>query len=179
MVIRKAFTVLKRVLSVLLLAVFTLMLICNIYSIISRRFFNKLQPTVFGFSCAVVISGSMSGTIEVNDLVVIRSADEYREGNIITFKEGSSLVTHRIVGEKDGGFITKGDANNAEDSEAVQRDDIVGRVVLVIPKIGAALEALKSPLGMTCTVFAFILIIMLPSRKQPEGQELQNGSRNG
>ena len=151
-----------RILSILLTAVLALLLACNLYTIAARYFGGVQQPDIFGYSVAVVISGSMSGSIEVNDMVVIHEQDSYALGDVITFKSGKNLVTHRIVAQAAGGFITKGDANNTSDLEPVPQENIVGKVIWVIPNIGAAIEFSRTPLGMTCLVLVGFALIELP-----------------
>lgn len=152
-----------RALSALLTAVLGLVLVANIYTLVMRAVTDELQPDFFGFSAAVVISGSMSGSIEVNDMVIIRERDSYAVGDVITFQKGDNLITHRIIGEGEDGFITKGDANNAEDTEPVREDAVIGKIVLVIPRVGRAIELLRTPLGMTVLVFVGFLLIELPT----------------
>lgn len=151
-----------RILSIALTAVLALLLACNLYTIAARYFGGVQQPAVFGYSVAVVISGSMSGSIEVNDMVVIHEEDSYALGDVVTFRSGKNLVTHRIVGTAEGGFITKGDANNASDLDPVPPEDIVGKVIWVIPKIGAMIEFIRTPLGMTALVLIGFALIELP-----------------
>ena len=44
----------------------------------------------------VVASGSMSGTIEVNDVIIVKLNDAYQEDDIVTFKNNGSFITHRV-----------------------------------------------------------------------------------
>ena len=67
--------------------------------------------------------------------------------------EGSIVVTHRIIEVRtaeDGSpiFITKGDANNTEDSEPVTAENLVGIYMGRIPKLGDFAMFLQRPLGM-------------------------------
>ena len=151
-----------RILSTALTALCALVLVANVYTLAMRALTDELQPDFFGFSSAVVISGSMSGSIEVNDMIVIHEQSSYAVGDVVTFERNGNLITHRIVGESENGFVTKGDANNAEDADALREENIVGRVVLVIPRVGRAIELLRTPLGMTALVFAGFLLIELP-----------------
>ena len=151
-----------RVLSAVLTVLLALLLIANLYTIAVRSITGKPQPAVFGWSWAVVISGSMEPEISVNDLIVVREQDSYHVGDIITYESGSSVVTHRIVAETEQGFTTKGDSNNTEDPKSVPHGAVVGRVVYVIPGIGLLIEYLRTPLGMTCMVLIGFLLIEIP-----------------
>lgn len=177
-----------RVIGISLTVILAVLLGCNLYRIAVRTVTGERMPAVFGYSTAVVISGSMSGYVEVNDMVVIHGQKSYSVGDVITFERRDSIVTHRIVGETDEGFITKGDANNAVDEDVVSMDQVVGRVILVIPKIGAIMEALRTPLGRMCLVLMGFMLVEIPvvreyflARKQRGGsgddehwQEKQN-----
>ncbi len=147
---------------ILLTVLLAMLLTFNLYTIIAKAATGNPQSTVFGYSAAVVVSGSMEPTISVNDMVVSRSQEQYAVGDIVTFVSGDSLVTHRIVEETEGGFITKGDANNTEDMEPLSPDQIVGKVVWSIPAIGIVLEYLKTPLGMLCLILIGFLLIAAP-----------------
>ena len=151
-----------RIFSYVLTVCLALALAANLYTIGVRYFTGKPQPAVFGWSWAVVISGSMEPEIQVNDLIIVREQDSYGIGDIITYENGSSVVTHRIAGKTDDGFITRGDSNNTEDKLPVPQDSVVGKVVHAVPKIGLMIEYLRTPLGMTCLVLIGVLLIEIP-----------------
>lgn len=153
---------LGKLLSRLLTALLAIILLCNLYTIAARHFTGALQPDVFGWSWAVVISGSMEPEIKVNDLVIVHEEESYTVGDIIAYESGSSVVTHRIVAESEMGYTTQGDFNNAADSRPVPKAAVVGRVVHVVPKVGLLLEYLRTPLGMTCMVLVGFLLIEIP-----------------
>ena len=50
-------------------------------------------------------------------------------GDIITFHNEDTVVTHRVVKKEEGTFITKGDANKNADPIPVAKSQIIGRVV--------------------------------------------------
>ena len=139
-----------------------LLLVCNLYVLGARVIGGVSHPTVFGWSWAVVVSGSMEPAIQVNDLVVIHRQERYETGDVITFLSGNLTVTHRITGQTPNGFTTKGDANNIEDPTVVKETDVIGKVVLVIPAAGRVIELLRTPLGMLCLVAAGFALIEVP-----------------
>ena len=102
-----------------------------------------VQPTT-------VISGSMRPTLNVGDIVIIAKvpASSVEIGDIIQFREAEGVTTvHRVVDiEESGGetvFITQGDANGEPDANSVLPDNVVGKAILDIPKIGWAAIAVK------------------------------------
>lgn len=158
----RAVKIIGKIFSGIVTLLLALLLAMNIYTIAARHFTGEIQPTVFGWSWAVVVSGSMSPEIEVDDLVVIHQQEEYTVGDIISYKSGQSLVTHRIVEEQDGTYTTKGDFNNTVDTNPVDKENIVGRVVKIVPGVGRYLTFLRSPLGMTLMVLLGVGIIEIP-----------------
>lgn len=154
---------LKKFFNYLINALILLLLCLNSYTILAKNVFKMKYPTIMGYYSAVVISGSMSGSIEVDDMVITKKQSEYKVSDVIMFAGPGTTVTHRIVGITDNGYRTKGDVNNAEDlGEPVKYDSIVGKVVFVIPKIGKVVDWLSSPFGMMCLIFSMILFIKLP-----------------
>lgn len=102
-----------------------------------------LQPTT-------IISGSMRPTLDAGDLVIVAKGptDAIRAGDIIQYREAEGTSTvHRVVEVRGTGadtvFITQGDANSKPDPNAVLAANVVGKVVLNIPKVGWAAIAIK------------------------------------
>ena len=149
----------QRSFHIIITSILVAILLANLYTLYMREFKNELQPAVFGWSWAVVISGSMEPNIGINDLIIVHNEPEYVVGDVITYKSNNYVVTHRIIAEIDDKFITKGDANNTEDSTPVSGASIVGKVKFVIPKVGLIIEYLRTPLGMTCVALCGFLLI--------------------
>lgn len=152
--------------SILLCIVFSFMLICNMTIIIKGTLYPERPPSVLGITPMVVLSGSMSGDaedhIEVGDLIFVgkTEAEELEVGDVIAFMEGKVVVTHRIIEVQTGEngepeFITKGDANNAQDQRPVTSNNLVGIYKARIPKVGDFALFLQTPMGM-------VLFIGLP-----------------
>ncbi len=151
--------------NIFLCIMLAVLLLLTAYPAVVRLLGGSEHPTVFGFSTAVVVSGSMAEEIQVNDVVVIHKQKSYETGDIISFFNGGNLITHRIIGIKNNGFVTKGDANNTPDPDIAEYEQIAGKVVLVIPAVGAAIQFFSTPIGMTILFIAAVLLILLPTRK--------------
>ena len=51
-------------------------------------------PSIFGYSSLMVATGSMSGTIEEGDLIIIKDTGDYKIGDIVTFfQDGDTIPT--------------------------------------------------------------------------------------
>lgn len=119
------------------------------------------------YSAFVIISPSMEPNIKVQDAVIVKktTASKLEKGDIITFNSTDDrfagvTITHRIVDiikDTKGNpmFRTKGDNNNVEDATLVRGEDLVGKVILKIPKIGYIQYILS-------TAFGWILIVVVP-----------------
>ena len=55
----------------------------------------------------MVLTGSMSGTIEPDDLIITRKQSDYMVGDIVMYQTGGTPVTHRIISENEKGYRTK------------------------------------------------------------------------
>lgn len=110
---------------------------------------------IFGIRSYDVLTGSMDPAIPVGSMVFTSREKQYSIGEIITFNRGDIAITHRIVGMKNGQFVTRGDANKAADPELVSQLNVIGKDSVIIPYLGKITSVVK-------TVPGFILLIALP-----------------
>ena len=108
-------------------------------------------PRLLGYELFHVVSGSMEPTIPVGSVIYVRAEDPglVDEGSIIAFQKNGEAVTHRVVDNHrvEREFITKGDANEADDFEPVPYDALVGVVVRHVPEIGRLMALLAGAVG--------------------------------
>ena len=94
------------ILGMIIIIIFLPILIINTILIIKSYTNPNEAPNVFGFKPFIVLSGSMEPTIMTGDIAIIKSCnkDELKEGDIIAFRNGTSVITHRIIeiSEKNG-----------------------------------------------------------------------------
>ena len=108
-----------------------LVLLC-VYTFIATDVLKKDYVNVFGYTYFVVASGSMSGTIEVDDVIFVKITKDVKTNDIITYKsKEGDLITHRLINKNGNTYITKGDVNNAVD-DAVTQDQIIGKVKFIL-----------------------------------------------
>lgn len=140
-------------------AALSLIILFNLWQIGAKVIFHRENPELFGWSSAVVLSGSMEPAFSAGDLLLIHRKDSYRTGDIITFSENGALITHRIAKETGEGFITKGDANNVPDNSPVSAERISGKVTAVIPGAGTVLLFFGKPAGLLALFFVSGLLL--------------------
>lgn len=134
-------------------SVVVLLLVFNVYSVFANKVLKQQVPKMFGFAYQLVLTDSMKGdnpdSFPGHTLIVIKEQDEYQIGNIVTFATESEITTtHRIVGEEDGQFITKGDFNNTTDRDKVPPENIHGKVIWHSTFIGKLLVFIRQPVGI-------------------------------
>jgi signal peptidase I len=133
-----------------------------------------LSPVAFGGKTSfVVVQGrSMEPWYSTGDLVVARAASEYRVDDVVVFRlsDQRRSIIHRIVGgDEAGGWTTRGDGNERDDSWTVPDDAIIGRELLVIPRVASAITAVhKAPLRFAAIVGTVVAVLTLlpPSHGQ-------------
>ena len=111
--------------------IFILIILMSVTIISFKFFIRNSQP--FGVTILRVSSNSMMPKFKKGDFIVIKKQKQYNVGDIITYKikenEKEYCVTHRIIKKDENEFITKGDANNREDSYRVYENEVKGKVV--------------------------------------------------
>ncbi len=123
--------VLKKIGKYSIYTVLTVLITLCIYILITTGILKEDYANIFGYTYFQVKTGSMSKTIEKKDLVIIKLTDKYKVNDIITFQDGNSFITHRLISINDNNLITRGDVNNTED-EPIKKDQVIGKVVLII-----------------------------------------------
>nr|MBO1339462.1 signal peptidase I [Enterococcus sp. 665A] len=144
------------------------LLLINLVIIVKGSLSPNEIPTVFGYAPMAVITDSMNTgedeSIKAGDLVITKKtdADKLKVGDIIMFKNNRSAIIHRIADydSKSNTFTTKGDANNTEDLDPVQKENIIGKYVGRVPKAGEIILFSKTPLGMLICIGLPLLLLL-------------------
>ena len=154
----------------ILITVVVVITIIGLYYMAQVKILNKDYANIFGYTFFEVATGSMANTINIGDIVVVKVNEAFKENDIIVYKEENSFITHRVIKIDGQNLITRGDANNSED-KPIKSDQILGKVIYVIPKIGIWRKVLASPeiLGMII-IFIILLgvVLMLTSKTEKE-----------
>lgn len=143
----------------------------HIYSLVVTWLTNLviLMASVFyvsqlvGIKLYVVLSGSMEPAIPTGSAAFVDTRDaDVSIGNIVTYKlpsvnGGETLVTHRIIREEDGNWITKGDANDVEDLSPVSQEQIMGSYCFLIPMAGYLIAQLNKKILIVIAFWIFLL----------------------
>jgi signal peptidase len=104
--------------------------------------FLALAPRLVGFQGHVVVSGSMEPRLSPGDVVLTRPVlpQDLQPGQVLLFPdpEGTDrLLLHRLVSfDERGDLITRGDANQSNDSTHVPASSVIGEAQLRVPHVG-------------------------------------------
>lgn len=105
---------------------------------------------VFPVYPSVIATGSMEPMIKPGDVILVRKFDgnNVNLGDVIQFKRDNILISHRIiqvVEDKNGkSYRTKGDNNSVPDGDIVKLEQVKGKVIKVVPKVGWLTLLIKS-----------------------------------
>lgn len=129
-------------------------------SILYTAVIIMLIMVVFGIKAFNVVSGSMTPTINIDDIIiVVPLADEdYAVGDIVTFNHSTDfIVTHRIVAiNGDGTVTTRGDAVSQDDASDLEISNIIGKVIVVLPNYGTYMDWVKENIWI-CIIGIFVI----------------------
>ena len=133
-------------------------------------------PPVMGIQPYVVLSGSMEPVLPTGGIVYTDTGKkDFSQGDIISYRLGDSIVTHRIVKKQSGCYITQGDANNCQDPLPVEHSQIIGQAVFALPLLGYMVSALHTRISFAATFISAALSVLLnlaytPNRNKNKGE---------
>ena len=154
-----------KIISSAIFVVLVLLIILIVFYIVRVNFLasnDKLGEVKINFY--TILTQSMYPTIKAGDVVITYKEDnnKYNDGDVITFvseQNGGITITHRVdevYNVNDSySYKTKGDNNNAPDNEITSGDNVLGKVVVKIPKVGYIQQFLVSKTG-------WIVAVVLP-----------------
>ena len=168
----------KKAISIIVILILLPILLMSIVILVDSYTHPNEVPSFFGWKPFIVLSGSMETQISAGDIVVVKEIDtnELKKGDIIAFKDGNIVITHRIdeVTEIDGKtqYITKGDNNNTQDIGYVLPEQVEGVFKFKIAHLGNIAMFIQTPLGMiVCLSIPIIIIILLQTTDSKKEKE--------
>lgn len=163
--------IIKNIIKAIIYPIIIFVLICNIILVIQKIQNPKDIPNIFGYKMFIITSGSMDPYLQIGDVIAIKEIkqEELGKNDIITFNEGEYQVTHRIVDvlEENGEKVyqTKGDANNTKDSDLVKYENIEGKFIFKIRKIGKIIIKIQKPIYIIVILIIAYVIYSIIDRK--------------
>lgn len=168
--------------------VIVLIFIAALFLAILTRESPRGAPAALGQRAFIILSGSMTPTFDVGDLIVDRTisrrqAQHLHRGQIISFELTSHaggaeiVITHRIyrvrreINAKTQHYTTlyetKGDDNPAPDDNRILPAQVIGIYETRVPDAGYVLEALHQPVVFVLVISVpFAMLIILEARRR-------------
>ncbi|MFM2105107.1 MAG: hypothetical protein RL338_139 [Chloroflexota bacterium] len=114
-----------------------------------------------GLEPVVIVSGSMAPQAETGDIILVRPhVGAVQVGQVYTFRTGSGLLTHRVVGrgQAQGELVTKGDANAVPDPFVLTEADVVADPVVIVRRVGFLLLGIETTEGRVLALVAILAL---------------------
>lgn len=156
-----------------------------------------MLPIPGNIEVKIVKSGSMEPAIPTGSVVVVKPAAEYRFNDVITFGEDTKTeipTTHRIIGiantQDSPVYTTKGDANEEQDPNPVERREVIGKVIVHVPYAGFVLDFARQPMGFALLIGVPAALVILEElltifkelgrwrRRRKDDEDHRGGPRN-
>lgn len=155
--------ILRTIGNILYIISFILVVLILIVVVIQR--FSNNNFAIGGIRIFNVVSGSMTPKYNIGDILISKEvpASEINEGDTITYlgEKGNldgKIVTHDVIRKReDNGkifFVTKGIANNIEDSE-ISENQVYGKIIYKSIVLSFICKILQN-------IYAFYFIIIVP-----------------
>lgn len=122
--------------------------------------FSMNNKSLFGFRIYRVISGSMQPALQIGDVIIVKKSTNYAERDIITYSNGLTTITHRIIAINNDEVITKGDANEVDD-KPINKEQIVGKFFFRISNFSLFSIILSKNVIYLIMIFLLVLIFLL------------------
>ena len=166
----------KKVISIIVIIILLPILFVSATILIDSYAHPDKIPSFFGWKPFIVLSGSMEMQISAGDVVVVKETENLKKGDIIAFKEGDIVITHRIdevvIEEGNVKYITKGDNNNTQDVGYVLPEQVEGVYQFKVARLGNLAMFIQTPLGMiVCLSIPVIIIVLLQAANSKKERE--------
>ncbi len=139
-------TIVKRIFAGIWWSILLLLAFSIVHILVAKT--KGKVPKLFGYSVMRIVSGSMEPELSTGSYILLKDTDpqSVQEGDVICFYSTDPQIfgmpnTHRVVtrieDEQGLRFVTKGDANPANDEAEVWAENVVGVYVKELSAITA------------------------------------------
>jgi len=169
-------------------AIFYLAVVLILLTVLTTGADAGVPKTIFGYSYYTVLSQSMQDEIPKGSFILVKSVNPQviKAGDTITYmRDRNTSVTHKVVDIYENynnsgsrGFQTMGVNNSAPDADIVRETSVVGKVVFVLPAVGAIMSSLAANVYLVFIIFGLCVVISFCLRgvfTKPSKKKLQEG----
>jgi len=155
----------KKIFKYIILIVFIVLFVTNLILSFEEN------THILGIYMFNIVSESMEPTLDKNDVVFVKKCNvsKLKKGDIITFEQDGRVISHRIIDIiKQNGilkFETKGDNNKIADPDKVSEEQVYGKVLCRVKKVGQVVSYIQNARGfINVVIFAIIVYILVSLR---------------
>ena len=141
----------------ILIFVFGIVLLISLYISIQTKVFKNDYANFFGYSIFEVQTGSMSGTIEAGDWIIVDLSKKPKLNDIVTYESNGNFITHIVIEIYGSTYVTMGDANSAKD-DPIDGEEIVGTVSKILPRLGIIRKTLFNPVVLIAVIIVLFVL---------------------
>ena len=152
--------IVKKIINIALdvfIVILGVILLITVYNNIQVKILGHDYASFFGHSVFEVQTGSMGEIIEPGDWIVVKYEKNIKLNDIVTFEHKGEYITHRVIEAYNGTYVTKGDANTAKDAP-ISKEQIVGKVVKVIPNFGILRKTIFNPIVLIAIIITLFFL---------------------
>ena len=163
---KKSSNRMKKTINIIIYILLVPMLVYNFSLIVQAVLKPNETPAFLGYKMYVIVSGSMQPELDIGDIVIVKIAnpEDLKKDDIISFRKGQSVITHRIAEvvktDEKLEFVTRGDNNNTNDKDTVLSKEIEGIVINKIQNIGRIVLVLRDKTLIIIIVLIYYIFIM-------------------
>ncbi len=122
-------------------------------------------PQLAGYEVFNVVSGSMQPYMPADSAIYVKplEPEDVKIDDLAAFNGDDSVVVHRVVDIRPdtSEFVIKNDTSDANESDTISYDALIGRVEMHLPLLGKALAMYTSGVGKVYLVLTFACGVML------------------
>ena len=166
----KILKIIKNIIINLIIFVLGIIAIIAIWTSIQLSVQGKEYVDIFGYSIFSTETASMSPTIEIGDIVIVKIDKNVQEKDIITYKNDESFITHRIIKMDGDSIIAKGDNNNTQD-KPITKDAVLGKVVFIFNNVEVWKKVFSDISVIIPIIITVVLFVILISYKEKTGEK--------
>ena len=152
--------IVKKIINITLdvfIVILGVILLITVYNNVQVKILGHDYASFFGHSVFEVQTGSMGEIIEPGDWIVVKYEKNIKLNDIVTFEHKGEYITHRVIEAYNGTYVTKGDANTAKDAP-ISKEQIVGKVVKVIPNFGILRKTIFNPIVLIAIIITLFFL---------------------
>lgn len=134
-----------------------------IFAALAAAWVVLAPPELGGSTRYVILDGtSMEPSLHAGDLAVVRGQESVEKGDVVLYSHPQlgAHVLHRVVRDRGGRYVLKGDNNDFLDGVRPTADEIEGQLWFSLPHVGSAIVWARQPLHAALIVFGLAFLAL-------------------